>query len=328
MAFQKLIPALMAGNSVDPAAEPAHADLLADLRCGGRGGGTAARRAQRRRRGRRRRRRIAHAPTPRSTWCRSPGRPRSAEQILAQAAPTVKRVALELGGKSAQIYLPDAVDRVGAGAQARWSPAPRARRASRPPACWCPGPQGRRARRGAAAYAALDRRAARPSRGAMMGPVISAGPARPVRTLRRARRGARRQGRRPAGGRPAELDRGYYFEPTVLDLPDNANPAAQEEIFGPVHRRPRRTTTSTTRCASPTTASTACRRRCTAPTSPPRPLWRDASRPARSTSTPAAVQRLRTERRLQAERPRPRAGSRRHPRVPRGQAPGDRRATR
>ena len=30
-------------------------------------------------------------------------------QILAQAAPTVKRVTLELGGKSAQIYLPDAV---------------------------------------------------------------------------------------------------------------------------------------------------------------------------------------------------------------------------
>ena len=36
------------------------------------------------------------------------------------------------------------------------------------------------------------------------------------------------------GGRPAGLERGYYFEPTVLDLPDNANPAAQEEIFGPV----------------------------------------------------------------------------------------------
>ena len=36
------------------------------------------------------------------------------------------------------------------------------------------------------------------------------------------------------GGRPPGLERGYYFEPTVLDLPDNANPAAQEEIFGPV----------------------------------------------------------------------------------------------
>jgi len=36
------------------------------------------------------------------------------------------------------------------------------------------------------------------------------------------------------GGRPSGLTRGYYFEPTVLDLPDNANPAAQEEIFGPI----------------------------------------------------------------------------------------------
>ena len=42
-------------------------------------------------------------------------------QILAQAAPTVKRVALELGGKSAQIYLPDAVDRAAAGAMTRWT---------------------------------------------------------------------------------------------------------------------------------------------------------------------------------------------------------------
>ena len=39
-----------------------------------------------------------------------------------------------------------------------------------------------------------------------------------------------------------------------------------------------------------------------------------------------AVQRLRARRRLQAERPRPRARARGHPRVPRGQAHGDRRA--
>jgi acyl-CoA reductase-like NAD-dependent aldehyde dehydrogenase len=36
------------------------------------------------------------------------------------------------------------------------------------------------------------------------------------------------------GGRPSGLERGYYFEPTVLDVPNNSNPAAQEEIFGPV----------------------------------------------------------------------------------------------
>ena len=36
------------------------------------------------------------------------------------------------------------------------------------------------------------------------------------------------------GRRPPGLDKGYFWEATVLDLPDNGNPAAQEEIFGPV----------------------------------------------------------------------------------------------
>jgi acyl-CoA reductase-like NAD-dependent aldehyde dehydrogenase len=36
------------------------------------------------------------------------------------------------------------------------------------------------------------------------------------------------------GKRPASPERGYFFEPTILDTPDNKNPAAQEEIFGPV----------------------------------------------------------------------------------------------
>ena len=45
----------------------------------------------------------------------------------------------------------------------------------------------------------------------------------------------REGGRVVAGGkRPAHLDRGFFFEATVLDVPDNQNPAAQEEIFGPV----------------------------------------------------------------------------------------------
>jgi aldehyde dehydrogenase (NAD+) len=36
------------------------------------------------------------------------------------------------------------------------------------------------------------------------------------------------------GKRPSHLSKGFFFEPTVLDTPDNKNPAAQEEIFGPV----------------------------------------------------------------------------------------------
>jgi aldehyde dehydrogenase (NAD+) len=36
------------------------------------------------------------------------------------------------------------------------------------------------------------------------------------------------------GGRPAGLDRGFYFEPTVFGNVDNSSTIAQEEIFGPV----------------------------------------------------------------------------------------------
>ena len=86
------------------------------------------------------------------------------------------------------------------------------------------------------------------------------------------------------------------------------------------------TAISTTRCASPTTAPTAC---------PAQVYGADVA------AATAVARRLRTgavnvntavfsayapERRLQAERPRPRARARRHPRVPGGQAHGDRRA--
>jgi acyl-CoA reductase-like NAD-dependent aldehyde dehydrogenase len=67
----------------------------------------------------------------------------------------------------------------------------------------------------------------------LMGPLISAGQrARCERFVEL----AEEHGAKVAhgGGRPSGLERGYYFEPTVLDLNDNANPAAQEEIFGPV----------------------------------------------------------------------------------------------
>jgi acyl-CoA reductase-like NAD-dependent aldehyde dehydrogenase len=36
------------------------------------------------------------------------------------------------------------------------------------------------------------------------------------------------------GGRPKDLQRGYYVEPTVFGNVDNSSTIAQEEIFGPV----------------------------------------------------------------------------------------------
>jgi acyl-CoA reductase-like NAD-dependent aldehyde dehydrogenase len=153
-------------------------------------------------------------------------------QILAQAAPTVKRVALELGGKSAQIYLADALQRVGAGAAAVVG-------MTSGQACVAATrmlvPQEHKDQvleAVAATYAGI--KVGPPSDpAAMMGPLISA--AQRDRCERFVALAEEHGGKvKHGGGRPAGLDRGYYFEPTVLDLPDNANPAAQEEIFGPV----------------------------------------------------------------------------------------------
>jgi aldehyde dehydrogenase (NAD+) len=153
-------------------------------------------------------------------------------QILAQAAPTVKKVALELGGKSAQIYLPDAVGRAGAGAAAVVA-------MTAGQACVAATrmivPQAQKDE----VLEAVTRTYAGITVGppsdpsALMGPLISA--AQRERCERYVALAEEHGGKIARGGaRPADLERGYYFEPTVLDLPDNANPAAQEEIFGPV----------------------------------------------------------------------------------------------
>ncbi|OLT12147.1 aldehyde dehydrogenase [Actinomadura sp. CNU-125] len=152
--------------------------------------------------------------------------------ILGQAAPTVKRVALELGGKSAQIYLPDAVDRAAAGAVAVVA-------ATAGQACVAATrmlvPRDRKdevVEAVSRAYAGITvGPPADPSAG--MGPVISA--AQRDRCEHFVKLAVEHGGRvAHGGGRPDGLDRGYYFRPTVLDLPGNDNPAAREEIFGPV----------------------------------------------------------------------------------------------
>ena len=153
-------------------------------------------------------------------------------RILAQAATTVKRVSLELGGKSAQIYLDDAVGRAAIGAMAVVAMTagqacvaatrmlvPNASKADVIDAV-------------SAAYGSISVGDPRDPT-TLMGPVISAGQRE---RCERYVALAEEHGAKVAcgGGRPAGLERGYYFEPTVLDLPDNTNPAARDEIFGPV----------------------------------------------------------------------------------------------
>jgi acyl-CoA reductase-like NAD-dependent aldehyde dehydrogenase len=153
-------------------------------------------------------------------------------QILAQAAPTVKRVALELGGKSAQIYLPDAVDKAAMGAMQVVA-------MTAGQACVAATrmlvPEDAKAQVVEAVTGAYSMITVGPpeAAGTLMGPVISA--AQRDRCERYVALAEEHGGRVAFGGsRPADLESGYYFEPTVLDLASNDNPAAQEEIFGPV----------------------------------------------------------------------------------------------
>jgi acyl-CoA reductase-like NAD-dependent aldehyde dehydrogenase len=231
MAFQKIIPALMAGNSVvlrpspltpisslalGSAAEavglPAGV-LSVVVEDGADGAGLM----------------TSHPAVDMVSFT---GSTAVGRKILAQAAPTVKHVALELGGKSAQIYLPDAVERVAAGAAAVVA-------GTCGQACVAATrmlvPNDRKADVLAAVSAAYGALTVGPptQQGVMLGPVITA--AQRERCEQFVALAEEHGGKVVVGGgRPPDLERGYYFEPTVLDVPDNANPAAQEEIFGPV----------------------------------------------------------------------------------------------
>jgi aldehyde dehydrogenase (NAD+) len=153
-------------------------------------------------------------------------------KVMAQASPTMKRLQLELGGKSAQIFLPDSMD------AAVQSPAS---------TCLAHAGQGcslptRVLVPNAEKAVVMERMAAilngivvgNPAdEKTQMGPVISA--AQRKRCERFVSLAVEAGGKVVTGGRrPADLNRGFYFAPTLLDIPDNANPAARHEIFGPV----------------------------------------------------------------------------------------------
>jgi acyl-CoA reductase-like NAD-dependent aldehyde dehydrogenase len=153
-------------------------------------------------------------------------------QILAQAAPTVKRVALELGGKSAQIYLDQSLHLAPLGAMVAVA-------MTSGQACVSATrmlvPQANKEEVLASVsemYAGIA--VGLPEEpGILMGPLINA--AARDRCEKYVALAQEHGGRvASGGGRVERFEKGYWFEPTVLDLPDNANPAAQDEIFGPI----------------------------------------------------------------------------------------------
>ena len=153
-------------------------------------------------------------------------------KVAQQAAPTLKRLVLELGGKSAQIYLPDSVDRAA-------SAAPSVCLSHAGQGCvlgtrvFVPEESKQKVLDGMAAALANTKIGPASDPETQLGPVISA--AQRDRCEHFTNAAVEAGGKVVCGGkRPDGFDKGFYWEPTVLDLPDNQNPAAQEEIFGPV----------------------------------------------------------------------------------------------
>jgi aldehyde dehydrogenase (NAD+) len=151
-------------------------------------------------------------------------------KVMAQGAATMKRLQLELGGKSAQIYLPDRVDVAATAARNV-----------------CLAHAGQGCVLGTRVFVPEDQKAETLAAMAqslsvivpgdpadpktMFGPLISAGQVE--RCERYVSLAVEAGAKVISGGR--RVDRpGHYFEPTLLEAPDNKNPAAQDEIFGPI----------------------------------------------------------------------------------------------
>ncbi len=150
--------------------------------------------------------------------------------VARQAAPSMKRLQLELGGKSAQIYLPDRIE-------AAFNAAIMVCMAHAGQGCVLGTrvfvPEAEKAKVLGAMQASMAHLKIGDSTDptTTMGPVISE--AQVARCERYVKLAVEEGATVVAGGKRADRP-GFYFEPTVLDVPDNKNPAAQEEIFGPV----------------------------------------------------------------------------------------------
>jgi aldehyde dehydrogenase (NAD+) len=151
-------------------------------------------------------------------------------KVAAQAAPSMKRLQLELGGKSAQIFLPDKVEAASMAAMIVCTShagqgCVLGTRVFVPEA---DKPKVLAAMQASLAYAKIGDST---DAATTMGPVISE--AQVQRCEKYVALAVAAGAKVVAGGK--RVDRpGFYFEPTVLDVPDNKNPAAQDEIFGPV----------------------------------------------------------------------------------------------
>jgi aldehyde dehydrogenase (NAD+) len=153
--------------------------------------------------------------------------------VYSQAAPTLKKVILELGGKSASIVLPDADLRRVAPSVAQNMTAQAGQGCSLLTRTLVH--ESRLDELVGLVKSALDTvKVGDPADPATtMGPLISAAQRAKVEGLIQA---GRDEGAQIVygGGRPAGLERGFFVEPTLFVNADNAMTIAQREFFGPV----------------------------------------------------------------------------------------------
>ncbi len=162
------------------------------------------------------------------------GSTRTGIEIACNAAPTVKRVAQELGGKSANILLDDANFQEAITRDVSWLCANSGQSCVAPSRMLVPESRAEEA-------AAIAKEAAEGIKvgdpnaaGTEMGPVVSELQFDRIQRLIRA--GIDEGATLVAGGtgRPDGLDIGYYVKPTVFSHVTNDMQIARQEIFGPV----------------------------------------------------------------------------------------------
>jgi aldehyde dehydrogenase (NAD+) len=154
-------------------------------------------------------------------------------RIMAAAAPTLKKIALELGGKSAMIALDDADVATTALMAGMGMCTHAGQGCAMTSRLLVPNKRFDEAVDSAVAGMAGVKVGDPADPEVMQGPQISA--RQRERVLGYIEKG-RADGATVAcgGGRPADLPKGYYVEPTVLVERDENSTVAQEEIFGPV----------------------------------------------------------------------------------------------
>jgi aldehyde dehydrogenase (NAD+) len=161
------------------------------------------------------------------------GSTRAGVEVARNAAPTVKRVHQELGGKSPNVILPDADFKRAITSGVRGVMNNSGQSCNAPTRMLVPNARMAEALAIARQVAEATTVGA-PDSGAHLGPVISATQWDKIQTL--IHQGIAEGATVVAGGpgKPAGLEVGYYVKPTVLAGVNNQMTVAREEIFGPV----------------------------------------------------------------------------------------------